>query len=486
MKIGYDMHAVTISRKGLRKAVEFARLHPDLFSADRSGESGLLKRYEKMTVWSTWGNILDYVMSLDKTGGYHRDYPRISDPSGKRASFLVAYASFLAEYRYALEFLELTKNNPLLDTILNEEVPELGLPAGSYAGFKFRFLNVQRAAEFAAMQLIDKLLPGGNNTGEISRAIEDDAAVIWEMGKGKGAAMTMQNAEEIVRKAGFAAWFPVQKGISKLMGDVRVRRKGTSLISEEQIHTIVHLLQPGDILLQRREWYLSNLGLPGFWTHAALYIGTEGERRTFFDDEEVRKWLRSQDMPDGDFEKLLSLRYPDAYTRSIERQGDGNLPRVLEAVSEGVIFTTLEHSASADSLAVLRPRLSKQEKAVALFRAFHYSGRPYDFNFDFLTDSSLVCSELVYKVYEPAPDFDGLNFSLLELMGRKMATPNSMAQQFYDQFNTEEQQTNLVLFLDGYDRAGRAVEATVEEFRQSWQRPKWHVLFQENPEDIKK
>ncbi len=71
-------------------------------------------------------------------------------------------------------------------------------------------------------------------------------------------------------------------------------------------------------------------------------------------------------------------------------------------MSEGVIFTTLEHSADCDSLAALRPRLPRREKAQAILRAFHYAGRPYDFNFDFGTDAELVCTELIYKAYEPA------------------------------------------------------------------------------------
>jgi len=35
-----------------------------------------------------------------------------------------------------------------------------------------------------------------------------------------------------------------------------------------------------------------------------------------------------------------------------------------------------------------------------------------------------------------------------------------------------------VTFLDGFERGRKAVEADLEQFRQSWRRPKWHVLTQ--------
>ena len=120
---------------------------------------------------------------------------------------------------------------------------------------------------------------------------------------------------------------------------------------------------------------------------------------------------------------------------------------------------------------------------MAIVRAFHYSGRPYDFNFDFQTDSSLVCSELIYKVYEPAPGTRGLSFPLVEIMGRKVSLPNDMARQFSTQCGTAAQQTDLVLFLDGFEKSASAREADVAEFRRSWRRPKWHVLTQKTPEN---
>ena len=84
-----------------------------------------------------------------------------------------------------------------------------------------------------------------------------------------------------------AAWLPIQAGVSEWMGDTKVYRVNQSLVSEGQIEALKTKLQPGDVLLERREWFLSNIGLPGFWPHAALYIGTAAERQAFLADAEV-------------------------------------------------------------------------------------------------------------------------------------------------------------------------------------------------------
>lgn len=472
-----DMRTYRICREGLARTVAFAESRKDLFSRSRKKRYSMPSRVEKMELWAAWSAMLDYTSGLDAVAAGHADFMGYVSGKRKRTSFSLVYASFLAEYRYAMEFIALAEKNPALEAILDEPVPEFGLAGGSYGRYKYRFLNVVRATEFAAMLAVDKGLPGKDDAA-LRTAMREDDSVIKRMGTWKGPALTFANGLSIVGKIGFAAWFPVQKGASEFMGDVKVRHIGESFISQEQIRSLPSRLEPGDILLERREWYLSNLGLPGFWTHAALYVGTADERRAFFNDLRVLQWVRAGGIASGDFDELLRRSYPTAYARSLTPQEKSHLPRVLEAISEGVSFTTLEHSAAADSLAVLRPRLSKREKAEALLRAFHYSGRPYDFNFDFRTDSSLVCSELVYKVYEPAPGMAGVRFPLVNMMGRPVSTPNDMVRQFDEQYGKPGQQIDFVLFLDGSEKTNSAAEADVAEFLRSWQRPKWHVLTQ--------
>jgi hypothetical protein len=268
------------------------------------------------------------------------------------------------------------------------------------------------------------------------------------------------------------------------MGDTKVRRRGRHLIALEQMEAARPRLQPGDIFFERHEWYLSNLGLPGFWTHAALYVGTPEERRAFFGEPQLQAWLRSEGAPEGDFEKLLQIRYPKAYALAVTPQEEGHLPRILEAISEGVVFTSLERTGESDSLGVIRPRLEKREKARAILRAFHYSGRPYDFNFDFETDASLVCSELIFKAYEAGQGMQGLQLPVTEVMGRKVSVPNGMVRQFDEQAGLSTAQCEFVLFLDGFEKEKRAVESGEEPFRASWKRPNWHVLIQKPPTQV--
>lgn len=470
-----DLRSVQIYRDGLQHTDSYIQTRPDLFPAQHI-EKRILPDASKTEVRSLWKSVLDYQMALEALETYHKDFYLLRATTAREQSLLLTYAAHLARYRFVLDFIERTENDPELSKVLNEPISDLGLEKGSYDRFKFHFLNIGLATQFSALSALYKASTHPA-PAMVAEKMNVDSSRIWEMGRGKGSAMTVANAFAILRGTAQSAVFPAQAGISEWMGDNKVLRQNLALITETQIAAMLPKLQPGDVMLQRREWYFSNVGLPGFWSHAALYIGSAPERRAYFDDVEVRAWVKQQGITDGDFEKLLAQRYPQAYATSLTLQEHEHVPRVLEAISEGVSFTTLEHSAAADSLVTLRPRLSKREQAFAILRAFGYAGRPYDFDFDFQTDASLVCTELVYKAYEPTPDFKGLRMQPQEIVGRLAIPANDIARDFDRDYQTPQQQWDMVIFLDGEERKKRAVGASVESFRTSWQRPKWHILL---------
>jgi hypothetical protein len=471
-----DLANVLRYRDGLRMVIDYVATQPRLFPPAPAAVPHLLTQEQREAARGLWQRLLHYYLALDSIARLHADYRRLSGADFQARSFQVNQAAFLAQYRAALEFIEATRHEAGLDVLLNEAMPALGLPAGSFDRFKFRYLNVARATEFAAREVLRLQYRGAD--AALERVLAEDARAILAKGSGSGQTMTLVNALDVVRKSGFDAWFPVQTGVAEWMGDTKVYRVQRSLISAAQIAALPARLEPGDILIERREWYVSNVGLPGYWPHAALYVGTTQERAAYFAEPAVQAWVRSQGEASGEFEKLLARRAPDAYAKQSQPLAHGNAARVIEAISEGVSFTSIEHSADADSLAVLRPRNPKVEKAQALLRAFAYVGRPYDFNFDFRSDAALVCSELVFKAYEPANGMGGLAFPVSEVLGRIATSPNDMVRQFDEQYGSSAQQTELVLFLDGNERKGYAAQTGLAAFRSSWRRPKWHLLTQ--------
>ncbi|HLP78405.1 MAG TPA: hypothetical protein VK327_15990, partial [Candidatus Paceibacterota bacterium] len=366
-----DASALLLHRAGLSNVIQFIGRQPEIFPKSKPASGRLLRREEKEAVWQAWQRLLDYTLALDSTERFHANWWRLKGDA-REDSFLISYAAMLSKHRVGLEFIRAAELNPELEKVLNDAVPELGLPAGTYAKLKYKNLNVRIAGEFTASEVMLKTFKGGRQP-ELRAAIKEDAAYLWK-GAGGTELLTARNALKVLQRGANTAWFPVQAGVSEWMGDVKVYRVGKSLVSDAQIEGLKTNVQPGDVLLERREWYLSNVGLPGFWPHAALYIGTPAERQAYFADPEVQAWIKGQGVASGDFNALLQARSVQAFTNSLAPQEHEHVARVLEAMSEGVCFTTLEHSAACDALAVLRPKLSKLDKARAILRAFHYAG----------------------------------------------------------------------------------------------------------------
>jgi hypothetical protein len=470
-----DLAKVQVLRGGLEQVVRFADSRPDLFPTNRLAQLRMLTREQKEEVWTAWKTLLDYSLAMDSVRRAHNKYFLIVDRKARDASFVVNYSAFLAQYRFSLAFIRRVENDAGLDVLLNDAVAELGLEKDSYTRFKFLFLNVARQTEYLALRTIAEM-----PLNKLDLAGTEVAADVEAINRGRTAeqTMTIENALEMVKKGGDTAWFPIQKGVSIWMGDTKVWRQGKCLITQEQIAEAAKRLLPGDVMLERREWFMSNVGLPGFWPHAVLFVDTPERRRAFFADPETVAWVKEQGQADGDFEALLKSKYPAAYAESLKLLENGWHARILEAIGEGVLFSAMEHSMAADSICALRPRLTKKERAVALFRSFQYVGRPYDYNFDFMTDSAIVCSELVYKSYQECPGSRGLKFPMLNILGRLATPANELVRQFDTTYGTNEQQYDFVLFLDGHEKERKAVEGSLDDFRKSWRRPKWHVVAQ--------
>jgi len=264
---------------------------------------------------------------------------------------------------------------------------------------------------------------------------------------------------------------PSQQEVAQWFGDTKLRRVGWYLITEPQQEVLDQELEPGDLLITRKNWYMSNVGLPGWWPHGILYIGSPEKLGAWADDPEVRGLLEELAGEPTTLGDYLAARHPRSWQRYSE--GDGEHPyRVIEAISPGVVLNSLAHC-SGDSLAALRPRVSKRAKAHAIVQAFGHLDKPYDFDFDFATDHALVCTELIWRSYRSVPGVEGLDLPLFEVAGRRTLPAIEIVRLYIEQRESPERLFDFVYFLDAREEEERSLVSTEAAFVTTPDRGKW-------------
>lgn len=163
-------------------------------------------------------------------------------------------------------------------------------------------------------------------------------------------------------------------------------KKVTASIRNE----VKEILQAGDFFVTRHNHALTNLFLPGFWPHTALYIGDEHDR------------------------DALGINAEKSLTKVAKYWCGPNC--VLEAQKDGVRFRPLAETLSVDAFVVIRPNFATPEKKRALLRALEHAGKRYNFDFDFFRSDQLVCTEVIYRAYD---GIHGFEIPLQERIGRK-------------------------------------------------------------------
>jgi hypothetical protein len=429
---------------------------------------------DRLVAW--WAAVVDRTVALETLVARHRYFYQINyarHPEANLRSFLIGYTALVANLDAGFAVRAEVRRSPTLGAALNDARPEWGIPAGAYTRID-RGLDAPETAillHTGRAHLAFARQSGKLDTPREQRLVGAAEAAYARLVQSIGRAprLVLSSPLEVYRDTTVKLWFPLQKGISEAMGDLRTTQR-PSLISDQQARETKTRLEPGDIILERRNWYLSNLGLPGFWPHAALFTGDLAQADAYF--------AGTAELDGKTFSAWLAERQPDAHRRYQERGPSGHLPSVVEAVSEGVSLHEFEVSGAADYLGVLRPRLDRVRKLRAVLAALSFLGRPYDFDFDFITDSSLVCSEVVVKAYGMQENQPGLKFELELTAGRLVVSPTDIARKFDREYQTPEQQLDFVAFLDGVEATRSAVSRDAAALRQTVRRPKWDIAQQ--------
>jgi len=162
-------------------------------------------------------------------------------------------------------------------------------------------------------------------------------------------------------------------------------------VNARVIAEIRQRLRPGDVIITRHSDALSNLFLPGFWPHAALYVGSAAQRDALGGCPPLPEWCHT-----------------------------------IEAKKDGVKLRRLEETLNVDFFLILRSRLAGEHLSQLIRRAATHAGKRYDFLFDFTQADRLACTELVYRSYH---GIDGIHFDLHLHSGRMCLSAEDLINQ---------------------------------------------------------
>lgn len=375
--------------------------------AEEDETQGLLVSY-----WQARNALFELITSL-------RDDEEQDDSSSPRA-FLTAFAAALVLVDAARFLREVVERRPLVRKKLNEPAPQLGVPGGVYDTVQkslvsarhgwhlyhaIRFFNehqqqLRELADDAAFAPLLRIVDDLKDRLEVSAA---------EFAKAKLRTRADQVTRRLARSLFGRAMYGLQKLSGGLVADKYLRYGHQPQLPTDIANAVRAILAPGDVLIVRKEYALTNYFLPGYWPHAALYLGDVNDlmRLRIHEHENVQpRWARLLEAaPDSD-------------------------DRVLESMKDGVHIRSLASPFASDSVVVLRPQLPQEQLAEALTRCLAHEGKAYDFDFDFRRADRLVCTEVIYRAYSGA---GSIEIPLTQRAGRPTLSGSDLIQMGIEQ-----------------------------------------------------
>ncbi len=224
---------------------------------------------------------------------------------------------------------------------------------------------------------------------------------------------------------------PIQKALCDIFGDVDFSFKDRKSITNRQITQISKQLRAGDLLLKRNDYQLSNIAIPGFWTHSGIYLGSLKEMDKLFENLPILNGNKASD--------YIKIHHYQVYKKMLYRH---NL--IFEAVGDGVSVNPFRHIAGVDYFVAIRPQLDASKLFEALLRAFNYYDKPYDYLFDLESDDAMICSELIYKSL--GSNKEEVVFKLSERNGEPFLSPSDIALQCITESKTESPKLQMVVY----------------------------------------
>lgn len=356
--------------------------------------------------WQSRNALLELVYGIkDDDGTYDDNDDRL---------FLIGFAGALVLLDAAMFLLEFCEDRPVVRAKLNEPNQELGIPIGVYNRVQASLHGVKNA-----WHLHNAVTYFRQNEKRIcercahDKSIEPLLAVVEQLRHRIDISRLSFQKSRLKNKLKFYAGFlkrvffgkaiySIQKLGGIALAEKYVKPNHVPSLPKEIRSQILELLRPGDVILCRKEYAVTNYFLPGYWPHAALFLGTgeELDRLGLADDAAI--------------ERLWTELVP---------KGEKTVDHVLEAKADGVRIRLTDSAFDSDSVLILRPKLDAELIGEALSKGLTHEGKIYDFGFDLARSDRLVCTEVVYRAYDGQGGFD---FPLVRRAGHMTLSGNDL------------------------------------------------------------
>jgi len=418
-------------------------------------------------------SLVDKQSILNKWASYVGCYNELNEIRGKNKNKLLIYASTIAIRKNAVLLANIIDKNRYLESMLNESRPEYNINKKQYYHITQEITEISYMVTlFRCKHYFDFMVNYYKIYG-YERDENEEELLAYASNNYLNVIKLVKNHRNIVRnnlidfcgKNVFDFWFPFQKWIAISITGVDYSSRKEKYVSNEDINIIKEELLPGDVLLKRNNYQLTNIGLPGFWTHTAIYIGCLDKLDKYFNDILLDDCLTASE--------YVKVIYPKVYD---DLKDISNKEYIIEVIAPGVVINSLEAIAKVDYFSALRPKLSKEDKLKAIFVAFEYLGKAYDYNFDIMTDNALFCSELIYKSYLYSSNKKGITFNLEPKAGRLLLSPNSIIKKFDEEIDSENAEFDFVVFYDGSEKEKKAIRKTANDLKTTWKLSKWRMI----------
>ncbi|PHR61619.1 MAG: hypothetical protein COA43_02490 [Robiginitomaculum sp.] len=360
----------------------------------------------RASIWETVQALLPYIElpRRFKQGDWHSHLQ----------AFSIAFCGAAMLMRSGYYLIDIVSNRPVVRTKLDEAEPRYGIERKQFTGIYDSLVSTGRMAKYHnALRFYQR------HRSEIFTALKtggfQDVATVLE---NEEPYFENRLSSHIKRKAKFELFSARRRrlgAVSKTMfflfeslgseiAELKqplVKRRGQGKrVNTEIREALMKIVRPGDVFVTRHDDAMSNLFLPGFWPHAALYIGSDAERKEMGVGASIPEY---QSIP-GDV-------------------------LFLEAKKDGVLFRPIEDTLEIDACVILRPNISNENLVKVLNRALSHSGKSYDFVFDFSSAEKLACTELIYRSYN---GFGGIDLKLSSRAGRQCLSAEDLLNQTLD------------------------------------------------------